>query len=64
MSGRHFTFLGWVIFLLLLYAWSKTKTGYAVIYYSLILILLLMFTQNYVAVENVMTAKDQNSQGG
>jgi hypothetical protein len=36
------SFVGWIIFLFLLYLSSKTKFGYNAIYYSLILILVFL----------------------
>ncbi|MCF8567009.1 hypothetical protein LLE49_20010 [Alicyclobacillus tolerans] len=45
--GLHLTLVGWFVFLLLLYAWSKTNMGHEVIYYGLVLILILLLVRNY-----------------
>lgn len=49
-----FTFIGWVIFLLLLYLFSKNKTGNKIIYFSLFLILTLLLLTNYKEIVGVM----------
>lgn len=45
--GIHLNLTGWFVFLLLLYAWSKTGMGHEVIYYALLLILLMLVVRNY-----------------
>jgi hypothetical protein len=40
------TFLGWIVILLLLYAWNKTKTGHEILFYGMALIVLFLFVGN------------------
>lgn len=48
------TVVGWLIFFLVIYAISKTKAGFNLIYYSLILVLVLLFVGQYKSIQNVM----------
>jgi hypothetical protein len=41
------TFLGWVVLLVLLYAWNKTKIGHEILFYGMALIVLFLFVGNY-----------------
>lgn len=53
-AGKHFTLIGWVIFLLLLYLWSKSDSGYHAIYYGLSLILIFLVVYNYQKIDSAM----------
>ena len=55
---KEFTFVGWIIFLLMLYLISKTKAGYNMIYYVLVLTLVLLLVGNYKAIEAI-TLKEE-----
>jgi hypothetical protein len=48
------TFIGWCVMLLGLYWVSKTKTGHAVIYLALLLILVFLLLQNYKQIDKVI----------
>jgi len=52
---QHLTVTGWFVFIILLYVLSKTKMGYSVIYYGLLLILLLLLVGNYKAINQDLT---------
>lgn len=45
--NAQLTVAGWLIVFMALYAWSKSKTGYSIIYMVLSLILVLLVLQNY-----------------
>lgn len=54
-SGKKLNFLGWGVLLLGLYALNGTNTGHEVIYLSLVLIVLFLFTYNYQSILQVLT---------
>jgi hypothetical protein len=49
------TFVGWAIFLFLLYLASKTKFGHNLIYYSLVLILIFLLITSTKKIIDVST---------
>jgi xanthine/uracil permease len=51
---KTFTPLGWIILLLLFYLFSKTKIGYNLIFYILVLVLVLELVGNSKAINQVM----------
>jgi hypothetical protein len=51
---KTFTPLGWIILLLLFYLFSKTKIGYNLIFYILVLVLVLELAGNSKAINQVM----------
>lgn len=53
-STTHFTFIGWAVILLLLFALNKTKVGHTLIYWGLVLILMFLFLNNYQRIQAVM----------
>lgn len=55
-NNKHLTFAGWVIIIGLLYAFSKSRTGYNAIYYSLILILVLLLVGQYQKINSISFA--------
>lgn len=46
-ANIHFTLIGWIILLAILYGVNRTKTGHVFIFYGLILIAVLLFVSNY-----------------
>ncbi|WP_067936773.1 hypothetical protein [Alicyclobacillus kakegawensis] len=46
--------VGWLILLLLLYYWAHSRTGYRLIYYALVLILVFLLVQNGDTIQRVM----------
>lgn len=46
--------IGWILVLLGLYALSKSRTGYHVLYYALVLILLFLVVTHYRQLEGLM----------
>jgi len=55
MQGQpQLSLLGWLIFLLLIYLASKSKTGYVLIYYGLALILVLLMVSHYKRLQQIM----------
>ncbi|WP_067929539.1 hypothetical protein [Alicyclobacillus shizuokensis] len=46
--------VGWLILLLLLYYWAQSRTGYRLIYYALVLILVFLLVQNGDTIQRVM----------
>lgn len=46
-TGKKLNFLGWSVLLLGLYAINKTSTGHEIIYLSMILIMIFLFSHNY-----------------
>jgi len=51
------TFVGWVIFIFLLYLFSKNKFGYKMIYYSLVLILIYLLITSTKKIIDVSTSE-------
>jgi len=56
-SQPQLTILGWLLFLLLIYLASKSKTGYVLIYYGLALILVLLLVSHYKRLKDIMIAQ-------
>lgn len=54
-SGKKLNFLGWGVLLLGLYAINKSNMGHEVIFYSMVLIVLFLFTYNYKRIMPVLT---------
>jgi hypothetical protein len=54
-TGKKLNFLGWGVLLLGLYALNGTSSGHEIIYMSLVLIVLFLFTAHYQAVLGVLT---------
>lgn len=54
----NLTFQGWVIILLLILAISKTKIGNSVIFYSLLLVLILLLLGQYKEIQKIMIKGD------
>lgn len=50
--------LGWAVLITILVLISKTKTGYAAIYYSLTLLIFLLFVTQYQWIGTVLAATD------
>lgn len=57
-SNGRITVVGWFIFLGGLYLVSKSRSGYNIIYYSLLLILVLLVVGNYKAISGAMIAQN------
>jgi hypothetical protein len=53
------TIIGWIIVLIVLYSISKTKTGYSIIYYSLLLSIVLLVVGQYQGIKDVMIKEVQ-----
>jgi hypothetical protein len=56
----RFTVVGWIIMLGLLYLMSKSKLGYHIIYYSLVLILILLLVGQNKAITSIMLKQKTN----
>ena len=58
MKGKKISFIGWAIVLGFIYAITKTnKFGYNLVYYSLVLILILLLVGQYKSINDVMTTE-------
>lgn len=56
---KELSFAGWVIILGLLYLFSKTTVGYKIIYYSLVLILVLLLIGQYKQIQEIMYVQEE-----
>jgi hypothetical protein len=54
-SGKKLNFLGWGVLLLGLYAINGTSMGHEVIFYSMVLIIIFLFTYNYKRIMPILT---------
>lgn len=50
---KEFTFVGWIIFLGFMYLLTKSRAGYNLVFYGLVLILVLLMVGQYKAIENI-----------
>lgn len=57
MNGEKLTLVGWMVVLLLLYFVSKSKTGHAIIYMGLFLILVFLLLVHYQQIDNIVFQK-------
>ncbi|MBX6361658.1 MAG: hypothetical protein IRZ03_16455 [Acidobacterium ailaaui] len=62
MNQAHVKPLGWIIVLLGLYVVSKSRTGYHVLYFALVLILVFLLAANYQQVDALILEPGSSGQ--
>lgn len=53
-TGSGLTLLGWVVLLVAVYGFNHTKVGHELIFYSLCLIVLFLFSANYKTIQGLL----------